>query len=272
MRSFRAAAESVTSQAFTVANEGMLPNMRQIDRRERWLWSSAISVTWLLALGMAYFAVPALTMVLANFHAFFLGQALRGLIGLVLIFDVYVVYEQVHINRIRGEFADSLYKMAVRDPVTSMFNRRYIVHRLEEEIARCQQQGTPLTLIALDLDCFKEINDEYGHAFGDQVLRNFGEALQRATRGSDVVARYGGDEFLAMLPHCNVAQIRHVLDRLNGLCVETSASTIAIRYSVGWTDYIPGESLDDLLKRADAMLYANKRNPKGLFVSSTVEE
>jgi hypothetical protein len=60
--------------------------------------------------------------------------------------------------------------------------------------------------------------------------------------------------------------------RLDGLRVETSASMIAIRYSVGWTDYIPGESLDDLLKRADAMLYANKRNPKGLLVSSTFAE
>jgi diguanylate cyclase (GGDEF)-like protein len=127
-------------------------------------------------------------------------------------------------------------------------------------------------LLALDLDCFKQVNDEYGHASGDKVLRRFGEALQRATRGSDVVARYGGDEFLAILPDCNLGQIRHVLDRLNGLHVTTGASRIAVRYSVGWTDYIPGESLDDLLKRADAMLYANKRDPKGLVVSSSVGE
>ncbi len=264
--------EPATSQASTVANERMLPNMRQIDRREWWLWSSAISVTLLLVLGIASFAVPALLAGVDSFHAFFLDQAVRGLIGLVLIFNVYVVYEQVQINRIRREFAGTLYEMAVLDPATNMFNRRYIMHRLEEEIARCQRHGSPLTLIALDLDCFKQINDEYGHAIGDHVLRIFGEGLQRATRGSDVVARYGGDEFLAILPDCNMGQIRHVLDRLNGLHVTTGASRIAVRYSVGWTDYIPGESLDDLLKRADAMLYANKRNPKGLFVSSTFAE
>jgi diguanylate cyclase (GGDEF)-like protein len=103
-------------------------------------------------------------------------------------------------------------------------------------------------------------------------LRSFGEGLQRATRGSDVVARYGGDEFLAILPDCNIGQIRRVLDRLDGLRIKTSATMIAIRHSVGWTDYIPGESPDDLLKRADAMLYANKRNPKGLFVSPTFVE
>jgi diguanylate cyclase (GGDEF)-like protein len=272
VRSLKDAAESVTPQASTIANEGTLPDMRRIDRRQWWLWSSAISVTLLLVLGIASFAVPALLAGVDSFHAFFLDQAVRGLVGLVLIFNVYVIYEQVQINRIRREFAGTLYTMAVLDPATNMFNRRYIMHRLEEEIARSRRHGSPLTLIAFDLDSFKQINDEYGHAIGDQVLRTFGEGLQRATRGSDVVARYGGDEFLAILPDCNIGQIRHVLDRLSGLHVKTSTSTIAIRYSVGWTDYIPGESLDDLLKRADAMLYADKRNPKGLLVGSTVPE
>jgi diguanylate cyclase (GGDEF)-like protein len=264
--------ELLTFTDSPVENEQIVANMGQIDRREWWLWSSAISVTLLLLLGIASFTVPVLIAGFDNFHALFLRQAVRGLIGLVLVFNVYVVYEQVQINRIRREFADTLYKMAVLDPVTNMFNRRYIMHRLDEEIARCRRHGSPLTLISLDLDRFKEINDDYGHAVGDHVLRSFGEGLQRATRGSDVVARYGGDEFLAILPDCSIGQIRHVLERLNGLHVKTRASTIAIRYSVGWTDYIPGESLDDFLKRADAMLYVNKRNSKGLFISPIVAE
>src|SRR5260370_34800947 len=73
-----------------------------------------------------------------------------------------------------------------------MFNRRYIMQRLEEEITRCQRQGNPLTVIALDLDCFKHINDEHGHAVGDHILRIFGEQLKRGTRGSYLAARYGG--------------------------------------------------------------------------------
>jgi hypothetical protein len=87
----------------------MMPNMRRIERREWWLWSSAISVTLLLVLGIASFAVPALMAGLDSFHAVFLGQAVRGLIGLVLVFNVYVVYEQVQIHRIRREFAATLY-------------------------------------------------------------------------------------------------------------------------------------------------------------------
>jgi diguanylate cyclase (GGDEF)-like protein len=129
-----------------------------------------------------------------------------------------------------------------------------------------------LTVIALDLDCFKRINDEYGHAVGDCVLKLFGEQLKRATRGSDVVARYGGDEFIAILPDCGIEQIRYVLDRLDGLHVKTIKTKVNIHYSAGWADYIPGESLDDLLKRADDLLYANKGNRKSLFVSSVVAE
>ena len=110
-------------------------------------------------------------------------------------FSLYVVYEQVQINRIRHEFAQNLYNMAVIDPVTNLFNRRYVKHRLEQEILRSERYGTPLTVMVLDLDSFKQVNDTYGHAVGDYVLKTFGEQLKRATRGSDVAARYGGDEF-----------------------------------------------------------------------------
>src|SRR5258708_15071990 len=131
--------ESVSSDDSVVSNETIVENMDQIDRREWWLWSSAFSVMLLLALGIASFAVPALLSGFDSFHDFFLNHAVRGLFGLVLVFNIYVVNEQIQIHRIRQEFADNLYKMAVLDPVTNMFNRRYIMHRLEKEIARCRR-------------------------------------------------------------------------------------------------------------------------------------
>jgi diguanylate cyclase (GGDEF)-like protein len=259
-------------EPFATVNERLLANMRQLDRRQWWLWSAAILVTLSLSVGITSFTLPAMLSGSDSFHDFFLNHEVRGLLALVLVFIVYIVYEQVQLNRIRHSFAEDLYKMAVLDPLTNMFNRRYIIHRLEEEIARCHRNGSPLTVIALDLDSFKQINDEHGHAVGDYVLRIFGDQLKRATRGSDVVARYGGDEFLALLPDCNTEQIRYVLSRLNGLHIKTGKTTTDILYSAGWTDYIHGESLEDLLKRADDMLYANKRNLKGPFVSTIVAE
>jgi predicted signal transduction protein with EAL and GGDEF domain len=156
--------ELLTLTDAPVKNEQVIASMGQIDRREWWLWSSAISVMLLLAVGIASFALPALLSGFDSLHALLLDHAVRGLFGLVFVFNIYVVYEQIQINRIRQEFADNLYKMAVLDPVTNMFNRRYIVQRLEDEIARCQRHGSPLTVIALDLDGFKQINDDCGHA------------------------------------------------------------------------------------------------------------
>jgi len=250
--------QPVLSQSPTPANELVLANMCQVDKREWWLWSSAISVTLLLALGIASFAVPVLLSGVDSFYAFSLDHTVRGLFGLVLVFNIYIVYEQLQINRIRREFTDELYRMAVLDPLTGLFNRRYIVDRLGAEIARCERRGNTLAVMTFDLNSFKQVNDNHGHAVGDFVLQTFGEQLKRATRGSDVVARYGGDEFLAILPDCGIEQTHPILNRLNDLLVQTSDADICIRYSAGCTNYIPGESLHDLLKRADDKLYRNK--------------
>jgi diguanylate cyclase (GGDEF)-like protein len=259
-------AKQVADSEFSViANERLLSSMRQMDRRGWRLWFCAIAITLMLAIGISSFALPKVLADLIGFQGLSLDNTVRALWGLLLIFNFYVVYEQIRINRIRQEFAGSLYQMAVLDPVTDMFNRRYIMQRLQEEIARCQRSGSPLTVIVFDLDSFKNINDEHGHAIGDSVLRAFGEQLKRATRGSDVVARYGGDEFLAILPDCSLEQIHYVIRRLNELHLKNEKTTIKIMYSA---DYIPGESAADLINRADEMLYENKRNPKQVLVGA----
>ena len=246
--------------------------MRRIDRREWWLWSYAIMVTLLLLTAVSSFAFPALLSGADGYYSFFLNQAVRGLVGMVLIFNVYVIYQQLQISRIRRQLTDQVfavdkvetlaqevYKMALLDPLTGLFNRRYIEQRLEDEIKRSERHGRPLSVILFDLDEFKQVNDTYGHGAGDALLKTFAERLSKATRGSDASARYGGDEFLVVLPECKPENVQHVLKRLEGIRVEIEGHNLPIVISAGWADLLSGESAKDLLARADAELYANKR-------------
>ena len=131
-----------------------------------------------------------------------------------------------------------------------------------QEISRAQRHGRPLTILLIDLDGLKQVNDKYGHAAGDLVLKSFAERLQRAIRGSDLAVRLGGDEFMALLPECRAEEVRHVLARVEGLELTYNNEKIQCSFSRGWTDYKPGESPQELLKRADDALYANKRAAK----------
>jgi diguanylate cyclase (GGDEF)-like protein len=269
-----AAPESPKSPA-PVRAEQIKTNMRQIARRQWWLWSSAVLVTLLLTLGIASFAFPGLMTQAENSLSNDLDIAMRGLIGLVLIFNIYTIYQQLQIHRIQADLSkqvdalgrveertDEVYRMAVLDPLTGLYNRRSGEQRLGEEIARAHRYDRPLTVLLLDLNGLKAINDSFGHPAGDQMIKHFAELLQKAIRGSDVAVRMGGDEFLAVLPECKPAEVHLVLNRLRGKITDFDGQTIDLLFSAGWTDYIPGESPEVLLKRADVALYSNKRDSK----------
>ncbi len=224
-----------------------------------------MTIMVLLATGIASFVLPALLWGRDRFSVLFTNDPVRALFGLVLVFNVYVIYEQLQIHRIRHEIADQLYRMSVLDSLTGLFNRGYIERRLIEEIARSRRQESPLTVIMFDLNNFKKVNDKHGHAVGDSVLKGFADRLKRATRGSDVAARYGGDEFVLLLPDCSSEGVQYVFKRLSGIQVKTNKGRLPICCSAGWADYIPGESLAAFLKRADEALYVNKQSQRAQF-------
>jgi diguanylate cyclase (GGDEF)-like protein len=268
---------SITNKTGLIPAQQVHETMRHLERRGWWLWSYAVLVTILLSLAIASFAFPALLSQVGDGSSFSLTHAVRGLVGLVLIFNVYVIYQQVQLNRIRNQvtqqafsvdkvemLAEEVYKVAVLDSLTGLHNRRYSRQRLREEIARSQRVGLPLTVILLDLNDFKQINDNYGHEAGDDVLKSFAEQLSKATRGSDLAARYGGDEFLALLPECKTGDVQYVLRRLDRIHVDIGGEMLKISYSAGWAVYVRGESAEDLLRRADKALYINKRAAKQL--------
>ncbi len=255
-----------------VRPEQIRDEIRRIQRRQWWLWSSAVLVIVLLTVGIASFAFPGLLRQADASFSFNLSQAVRGLVGLVLLFSVYTVYQQLQIHRIQRQLThqvdalshmeertEEVYKLAVLDPLTGLYNRRSGGQRLAEEISRAQRHGRPLTVLLLDLNNLKYVNDKFGHAAGDELIKYFAERLNKAIRGSDLAVRMGGDEFLVLLPECKLDEVQHVLGRLSGLTTDCGGETIAITFSTGWTNYIHGEQAEELLKRADDALYVNKR-------------
>jgi len=253
-------------------------HMRKLDRRQWWLWSTAVLVLLLLTICVASFSFPSilnLESIEHGFYSFYLNQAVRALVGLVLVFAVYVIYQQTMIIRMRNQIADQIqnlakvqmltdevYKLAALDQLTGLYNRRSGEQRLAEEISRAVRYQRPLTILLADLDGLKQVNDHFGHAAGDLILKAFSERLRKAIRGSDLAVRLGGDEFLVLLPECRADEVRHVLSRLDGLEVDFDGKKIPVRFSRGWADYKPGETAEEFMRRCDETLYENKRASK----------
>jgi len=249
-------------------------HLRKIDNRQWWLWTSTVLVLILLTVAVASFAFPAILKEDSN-YSFYLNQAVRALVGVVLLFSVYLVYQQMLLVRMRNQIADQfasiakveslteeVYKLAALDQLTGLYNRRSGEQRLAEEMSRAARYERPLTLVMLDMDGLKQINDELGHGAGDAVLKAFAERIQRAIRGSDLAARMGGDEFMVVLPECKPEEVKHVLGRIEGLEVAHQDKKLSCRFSSGWTDYKPGETAEEFLRRGDEALYENKRAGK----------
>ncbi len=163
----------------------------------------------------------------------------RAWAALILLFIGHALYQQIQINQIRRQMiaqvfavdkveilAQEVYNLAVLDSLTGSFNRRYAEQRLESEIARSLRHNLPLTVILFDLDDFKKVNDQHGHAAGDCLLKAFAEKLSKSTRGSDLAARYGGDEFVALLPECKTDDVQYILKRWHGLRVDVGGGML----------------------------------------------
>jgi diguanylate cyclase (GGDEF)-like protein len=154
--------------------------------------------------------------------------------------------------------------LADRDPLTGFFNHRYLHERLGEEILRAQRSGAPLALLMIDLDDFKLVNDTLGHLFGDEVLRWSAEQIRGALRGSDVAARYGGDEFAVILPDTPASGAREVGERIVAALHDhpyqaEGRGPVPVGASIGVASFpADGRSAQALIAGADAALYRVK--------------
>ena len=166
--------------------EEIQAQLKKLERRDWWLWAVAIIVMLLLTLAVVSLSFPGLMKTEDPIFQFSLNEAVRGLVGLVLLFNTYSIYQQVQIKRLRRQFSEQLqvmsrlkvraeefHRLATVDPLTGLYNRRFAETRLAAEASRSQRHGHPMTVVSFDLNSFKQINDQYGHPAGDQVLKEF---------------------------------------------------------------------------------------------------
>ena len=165
-----------------------------------------------------------------------------------------------------GKRADALARLATLDSLTGLLNRRAATDRLEAEVRRSLRYGDPLAAIALDLDGLKGINDEHGHAAGDAALRGVGAALGAVCRASDIVSRWGGDEFLVLAPGSPASDAQLLAERMRE-AVKDLRGDVPLSVSVGIGALVPTDtSPQPLLRRADAALYEAKRRGRDQVV------
>lgn len=244
-------------------------HLRSLQRREWWVWAYSLLVILCLTLAVASLSVPAIMSDNLGILKSGVFESVSGLVLLILIFGCYLTYEKVLINRLRFDLAErnshtNLWRaLALVDPLTGLYNRRFAERHLKAEMSRARRKRFPLTLVLLDLDNFKQINDRYGHSTGDLILLSFARRLSKAIRETDVAARLGGDEFIVVLTEFESSRMPTILERLESIEVEADGQTITVEFSVGWAEMEAGQKVEELLNAADRALYVNKQSKKG---------
>lgn len=249
--------------------------LKRLHRRDWFLWWGSVTVILLLTFAVVSLSLPTLFSFRETFFEFNLNQAVRGLVGAVLLFNVYSIYQQIIVKRLHRQLAEqieetarlethaeALRQLAMLDPLTELHNRRFAEERLRAEVSRFDRSGHPLTVVMLDLDDFKQINDQHGHAAGDEVLKGFATRLKSLVRASDLAIRMGGDEFLVVMVDCVPEMAGRLVGRIGVPEVHYQGAKIAVRFSAGWAGCRRGESAEKLLERADRALYEAKRAGK----------
>lgn len=213
------------------------------------LCTAGASVSILLAVTLADSLEPGVQ----RLHLLWILASLS--FGLLSAFLLEKAHKRMYLHQ------SSLALSAKLDGLTGLWNRTCTERFLEEEVARANRYGSPFSVVLIDIDHFKDVNDTHGHAVGDTVLRQFATLLREGGRIVDRVGRLGGEEFLIALPETDAAHAERAMqvlrERINAFAFERVLHKSA---SFGVTEYRPGESLDSLLERADQAMYRAKAN------------
>ncbi|HUR54715.1 MAG TPA: GGDEF domain-containing protein [Gemmataceae bacterium] len=186
------------------------------------------------------------------------------------------IYRYLAGGNVESQYHEEIYRLTVVDALTGLGNRRHLFDFLARELARSARHGRPLSLAVLDIDHFKRVNDQYGHAAGDAVLRDVAAMLRARTRADELSARFGGEEFALVLPEADAADALAACERLResvaGCCFRCGDYAIPVTVSVGVMT-MTGEAAvaaDALFQMADAKLYEAKSAGRNRVVAGVV--
>jgi two-component system cell cycle response regulator len=176
-------------------------------------------------------------------------------------------------ERLRDNVQMSI-EMAITDALTGLHNRRYMESHLSTLVEQAASRGKPLTVLVLDIDYFKSVNDTHGHDAGDEVLREFSQRLKKSIRGIDLACRYGGEEFVVVMPETDMAVATMVAERLRRRIasepfpISQGASSVEVTISIGLAArHSASDNAANILKRADQALYRAKRDGRNRVVA-----
>jgi diguanylate cyclase (GGDEF)-like protein len=199
---------------------------------------------------------------------FYLPQLLFGLLVLVALLSWYVLQQRQRLRATQQTLVKELVRretaerLAVVDPLTEVYNRRHMRRAIAGEVARASRQNSKFAFLMIDVNDFKRANDSLGHLKGDHILRALALLLHGTLRTSDIISRYGGDEFLVLLVDSDDAQadkaIRRVQDAVNQWNCRNEIAGYKMSISCGSAVYSPGADVADVLAAADRAMYQNK--------------
>ena len=179
-------------------------------------------------------------------------------------FDAFELCARVRAALRTKRLQDLLVRYAQLDPLTELLNRRALMDRMCQEWDRIRRHGGALSFIMADLDHFKNVNDTYGHATGDRVLREVAEIFVDESRSSDMAARYGGEELVLLCPGVDSSEAGELADRIRArveaLVVAHGTDQVQVTVSCGVADAASANTLDDMIVAADAAMYASKNS------------
>ncbi len=253
--------------------------LSNLEKRDWELWL-IVSVTGLLV--SAGFLALCFPSVFLNDESLRLDLTLSrplflGLIALIVLLNLYLISRRFELRRVRETVISTTIQSELMrlqsflDPLTEVYNRRSLDDVALRHIRYAQRTKSQLTFLMVDIDKFKQVNTRLGHMTGDLVIREVASILKNSVRGSDVVVRYGGDEFLIILPGTSSAGALIVVNRIKetvgSWSGENNLQGVALSVSIGVSEWREGESLDLVLNRSDQQMYSEKNNNVAQFSS-----